>query len=100
MTVLSPDVGAAVRCAWSAPQDFAGRHHRPDVLRSVMATSPTPVSTSAAVAAAGARILGWWRVALVAAPHVAALVIMFATEADLWSRTLFLLTWAFLNFAF
>jgi hypothetical protein len=65
-----------------------------------MATSPTPVPGSAATAAAGARIRGWWRVVLVAAPHVAALVVMFATEGDLWSRTLFLLSWAFLNFAF
>ena len=65
-----------------------------------MATSPTPGPGSAALTAAGARVFGWWRVALVAAPHVAALVVMFATEDDLWSRTLFLLTWAVFNFSF
>src|SRR5205809_1096174 len=98
---ISSDAGATVRCARSAPpRNFRGRHHQPDVLRPVMATSPAPVPGSAATAAAAARVVGWWRVALVAVPHIAALAIMFATEDDLWSRTLFLLTWAFLNFAF
>src|SRR6202790_987174 len=52
---------------------------------------------SAAVAAAGIASVGIWRLLAVAAPHLAALAVMFQTETDFSSRTGFLLSWAILN---
>jgi hypothetical protein len=53
-----------------------------------------PAATSTA---AGLAAVGIWRWLAVAAPHLAALTIMLATEVDLSARLGFLLTWAFLN---
>src|SRR6202034_2311164 len=41
---------------------------------------------------------GFWRLALVAVPHVAALAIMFATEARPVEIAAFLFAWGILNF--
>jgi hypothetical protein len=53
-----------------------------------------PAATSAA---AGLAAVSTWRWLAVAAPHLAALAIMLATEVDFSARFGFLLTWAFLN---
>ena len=45
-------------------------------------------------------MFGWWQVALVVAPQLAAFTTLFATEAGPSARILFLLTWATLNFTF
>ena len=62
-----------------------------------MATAPNP-GPSPAVAASGIAAVGIWRLLAVAAPHLAALAIMFQTETDLSARTGFLLSWGILNF--
>src|ERR1700676_2568181 len=53
---------------------------------------------SAAVAAGGIASVGIWRLLAVAAPHLAALAVMFETETDFGSRVGFLLSWGILNF--
>src|SRR5258708_15313927 len=61
--------------------------------------APNPGPGPAATAgAAGLASIGIWRVLAVAAPHLAALLIMFQTETDFGSRTGFLLSWGILNF--
>ncbi|MBN9587059.1 MAG: phosphoglycerol transferase [Afipia sp. 62-7] len=50
------------------------------------------------VIARGFAPAGFWRLSAVAAPHLAALVIMFQTETDAGSRLGFVLTWGVLNF--
>ena len=61
--------------------------------------APNPVpGPSTAVAAAGAASIGIWRLLAVAAPHLAALGVMFQTETDFSSRAGFLLSWGILNF--
>ena len=61
--------------------------------------APPPNSgPSATVAAAGVAPVGIWRRLAVAAPHLGALVIMFATETDFAARAGFLLSWGILNF--
>ena len=62
-----------------------------------MATAPNR-GPSPAVAATGIAAVGIWRLLAVAAPHLAALAIMFQTETDLSARTGFLLSWGILNF--
>src|SRR5882672_11329949 len=62
-----------------------------------MAPVPNPGST-ASVAATGLAAIGIWRLLAVAAPHLAALAVMFHTEVDFSSRTGFLLSWGILNF--
>src|SRR5580704_4414672 len=62
-----------------------------------MASAPNP-GPSSAVASGGLAAIGVWRLLAVAAPHLAALVVMFETETDLGSRTGFLLSWGILNF--
>src|SRR4051794_38949986 len=62
-----------------------------------MAPAPNP-GPSAAVAASGSGSFGIWRMLAVAAPHLAALGLMFQTEVDLGSRAGFLLAWGILNF--
>jgi len=52
----------------------------------------------AAAAIAGLAAHGVWRLLAVAAPHLAALVVMFETETDFPSRLGFLLSWGILNF--
>src|SRR5690242_18745771 len=60
-----------------------------------MAPVPNP-GPSAEVAASSASV-GVWRMLAVAAPHLAALVLMFQTEADFRSGVGFLLSWGILN---
>jgi Sulfatase len=62
-----------------------------------MALAPNP-GPSAAVAAGRLASAGIWRLLAVAAPHLAALAVMFQTETDFGSRVCFLLSWAILNF--
>src|SRR6202166_2137451 len=62
-----------------------------------MAPVPNPGPTATA-AAAGIASVGIWRLLAVAAPQLAALVVMFQTETDLRSRAGFLLSWGILNF--
>ena len=62
-----------------------------------MAPVPNPGPT-ASVAATGLAAIGIWRLLAVAAPHLAALAVMFQTEVDFSSRAGFLLSWGILNF--
>ena len=62
-----------------------------------MAPAPNPGPT-ASVAAKGLAAVGIWRLLAVAAPHLAALAVMFHTEVDFSSRAGFLLSWGILNF--
>jgi Sulfatase len=62
-----------------------------------MATAPNS-GPSPAVASAGIAAVGIWRLLAVAAPHLAALAVMFQTETDASARAGFLLSWAILNF--
>src|SRR6266480_2468971 len=62
-----------------------------------MAPAPNP-GPSASVAAGSIAAIGIWRLLAVAAPHLAALVVMFQTETDFGARTGFLLSWGILNF--
>jgi hypothetical protein len=64
-----------------------------------MAVAPNP-GPSASTVAAGIAGIGIWRLSAVAAPHLAALAIMYQTETDLGGRTGFLLSWGILNFFF
>jgi len=61
-----------------------------------MASPPNPGPLATAVSAGAS--LGIFRLLAVAAPHVAALVLMLQTEADFGSRLCFLLSWGILNF--
>jgi hypothetical protein len=61
-----------------------------------MASAPNP-GPFATVAAAGATSLGIFRLLSVAAPQLAALVLMLQTESDFGSRAGFLLSWGILN---
>jgi hypothetical protein len=62
-----------------------------------MAPAPEPGPT-ATVAAAGVGSPGIWRLLAVAAPQLAALMLMLETETDFGSRIGFLLSWGILNF--
>jgi hypothetical protein len=62
-----------------------------------MAPAPNPGPT-ASVAATGLAAIGIWRLLAVAAPHLAALAVMFQTEVDFSSRAGFLMSWGILNF--
>src|SRR6202046_1594082 len=62
-----------------------------------MALAPNP-DRSTAVADGGIASVGIVRLFAVAAPHLAALAVMFETETDLGSPTGFLLSWGILNF--
>jgi len=64
-----------------------------------MAPAPNP-GPSATALAAGLAAIGFWRLSAVAAPHMAALVIMLQTEVDFGSRIGFVLSWGILNFLF
>jgi Sulfatase len=59
---------------------------------------PPNSGPSVASAATGLASVGIWRLLAVAAPHLAALVVMLQTEADFGSRIGFLLSWGILNF--
>ena len=67
------------------------------VVSQPMAIPPNP-NSSATAAASGLAAIGVWRLLAVAAPHLAALIVMLATEIDLPSRLGFLLSWGILNF--
>ena len=62
-----------------------------------MAPAPNPGPT-ASVTATGLAAIGIWRLLAVAAPHLAALAVMFETEVDFSSRAGFLMSWGILNF--
>src|SRR6266404_2216624 len=62
-----------------------------------MAPAPNPVPP-AGVVATGLASAGVYRLSAVAAPHLAALALMFETEIDFGSRLGFLLSWGILNF--
>jgi len=62
-----------------------------------MALAPVP-GPSVAVATEAIAPVGLWRRLAVAAPHLAALVVMLQTETDFASRIGFLLSWGILNF--
>jgi hypothetical protein len=62
-----------------------------------MASAPNP-GPSATVASAGLASIGIWRLLAVAAPHLAALAVMFESETASGSYACFLLSWAILNF--
>ena len=64
-----------------------------------MAPAPNP-GPSASTVASGVAGIGFWRLSAVAAPHLAALAIMYQTETDFGGRTGFLLSWGILNFFF
>jgi phosphoglycerol transferase MdoB-like AlkP superfamily enzyme len=64
-----------------------------------MAPAPNPGSSATALAA-GLAAIGFWRLSAVAAPHMAALMIMVQTETDFGSRLGFVLAWGILNFLF
>jgi Sulfatase len=59
-----------------------------------------PNSGPSATAASGISAIGIWRRFAVAAPHLAALALMFQTETDFGARVGFLLSWGILNFLF
>src|SRR5260370_35737391 len=84
---------AASCVSWSSPAK-APRQCRVS-LRPDMAPAPNPGPT---VAAGGIASVGIWRLLAVAAPHLAALAVMFQTETDFSSRLGFLLSWWMLNF--
>src|ERR1700712_5852942 len=62
-----------------------------------MAPAPNP-GPSASTVVSGVAGIGIWRLSAVAAPHLAALAIMYQTETDFGARTGFLLSWGILNF--
>jgi hypothetical protein len=64
-----------------------------------MAPAPNQGPPVTAIAG-GIAAIGVWRLLAVAAPQLAALSLMLQTEADLGSRTCFLLSWGILNFLF
>jgi hypothetical protein len=59
---------------------------------------PSNSPANAASIPAGVVAVGIWRLLAVAAPHLAALGLMFATEVDFPARLCFLLSWGSLNF--
>src|SRR6202046_2536436 len=62
-----------------------------------MALPPIP-GPSATTATGGLAGVGVWRLLALAAPQLAALAVMFQTEADFPARAGFLLSWGILNF--
>jgi hypothetical protein len=64
-----------------------------------MAPAPNP-GPSASTVVSGVAGIGMWRLSAVAAPHLAALAIMYQTETDFGARTGFVLSWGILNFFF
>src|SRR5258708_25979701 len=64
-----------------------------------MAPAPNP-GPSASTVVSGVAGIGMWRLSAVAAPHLAALAIMYQTETDFDSRIGFVLSWGILNFFF
>src|SRR6476469_5386871 len=63
-----------------------------------MASAPNPGPSAATAMLASVAALGIWRLLAVAAPHLAALALMYETETDSGSRLSFALAWGILNF--
>jgi hypothetical protein len=63
-----------------------------------MLPAPNPGPSATAALAGSIAALGIWRLLAVAAPQLAAFVVMLQTETDFASRTGFLLSWGILNF--
>src|ERR1700710_1770738 len=64
-----------------------------------MAPAPNP-GPSVSTVVSGVAGIGFWRLSAVAAPHLAALAVMYQTETDFGARTGFVLSWGILNFFF
>src|ERR1700739_3502912 len=62
-----------------------------------MASAPNPGPSAAAVSWALASV-GIFRLSAIAAPHLAALLVMIQTETDFGSLLCFVLAWGILNF--
>src|SRR6201990_139873 len=75
-------------------------HHRagPEVCVSSMASAPNQGPSAASAVLASGAAIGIWRRLAVAAPHLAALSLMYETETDFGSRLSFALAWGILNF--
>ncbi|CAN7413210.1 sulfatase-like hydrolase/transferase [Bradyrhizobium sp. LjRoot220] len=65
-----------------------------------MAPAPNPGPSAIAAVAAGIAAIGAWRLLAVAAPHAAAVAIMYQTEPDFAGRVGFALSWGILNLLF
>src|SRR6202011_5568096 len=89
-------VPAAPCASWSSPAE-AKRSRRCELRLKAMAIPPDS-GPSVTVAAGGIASAGIWRLLAVAAPQLAALVVMLQTESDFGSRVGFLLAWGILNF--
>ena len=63
-----------------------------------MASAPNPGPSATTAVLASVAALGIWRLLAVAAPHFAALALMYETETDFGARLSFLLAWGILNF--
>lgn len=63
-----------------------------------MASAPNPGPSAATAVLASVAAIGLWRLLAVAAPHLAALALMYETETDFGSRLSFALSWGILNF--
>lgn len=63
-----------------------------------MASAPNPGPSATTAVLASVAALGIWRLLAVAAPHLAALALMYQTETDFGSRLSFALAWGILNF--
>ena len=63
-----------------------------------MASAPNPGPSAATAVLASVAAIGIWRLLAVAAPHLAALALMYETETDFGSRLSFALSWGILNF--
>jgi hypothetical protein len=63
-----------------------------------MPPAPNPGPSAATAVLASVAALGIWRLLAVAAPHLAALALMYETETDFGARLSFVLAWGILNF--
>ena len=79
--------------SWLSPAEAALRRGYAQPMAIPPQSGPTATTASTGLAA-----IGIWRGLAVAAPHLAALGLMFATEVDFPARLGFLLSWGILNF--
>src|SRR5690349_5318994 len=82
---------------WPPPAEASNREPGAAAVVPSMAPAPNPGPTVTTATAAPAPV-GLVRLSAVAAPQIAALGLMLATETDLVSRAGFLLSWSILNF--
>src|SRR5947199_10543562 len=75
----------------------AGTPRRNSSCVSSMAFAPNPGPSATTAVLASVAALGIWRLLAVAAPHLAALGLMYETETDFGSRLSFALAWGILN---